>query len=38
MLALAIFIRFLNVSSNRLSVRISRKASYEIRRDLFCAR
>lgn len=35
MLALAIFIRFLNVFSNRRAVKISKHASYEIRRDLF---
>lgn len=35
MLALAVFIRFLNVLSNRQAVKISKQASYAIRRDLF---
>jgi ATP-binding cassette subfamily B protein len=35
MLALAVCIRFLNVKANRQAVKVSREASYEIRRDLF---
>jgi ATP-binding cassette subfamily B protein len=35
MLALAVFIRFLNVKANRQAVKVSQEASYEIRRDLF---
>ena len=37
MIALAIGVRFLNVTANRMSVRTSKEATYEVRRDLFHA-
>ena len=37
MVALAIGVRFLNVTANRLAVRTSKEATYEVRRDLFHA-
>ena len=37
MVLLALGVRFLNVNANRLSVRTSKEATYEIRRDLFHA-
>lgn len=35
MLVLALMIRFLNVAANRKATKVSEKAAYEIRRDLF---
>lgn len=35
MLVLALLIRFLNVTANRKATKVSEKAAYEIRRDLF---
>ena len=35
MLALAVTVRLLNVTANRLSVRTAKRSIYEIRRDLF---
>ena len=37
MIVLAVCTRFLNVTANRLSVRTSKEATYEVRRDLFHA-
>ena len=37
MITLAVIVRFLNVSANRMAVRSARKAIYEVRRDLFHA-
>ena len=37
MIVLAIGVRVLNVSANRMSVRTSKEATYEVRRDLFHA-
>ena len=37
MIALALIVRFLNVTANRMSVRTARDGAYEIRRDLFHA-
>ena len=37
MIALAICVRFINVTANRLSVRTAKESAYEIRRDLFHA-
>ena len=37
MIVLAIGVRFLNVTANRMSVRTSKEATYEVRRDLFHA-
>ncbi|MBQ8108878.1 MAG: ABC transporter ATP-binding protein [Clostridia bacterium] len=37
MIALAVFVRTVNVGANRLSVRVARESTFEIRRDLFHA-
>ncbi len=37
MIALAVSVRFLNVTANRLSVRTAKEGTFEIRRDLFHA-
>ncbi len=37
MIALAVCVRMVNVTANRLSVRTSKEATYEVRRDLFHA-
>ena len=37
MIALAVCVRFINVTANRLSVRTAKESAYEIRRDLFHA-
>ena len=37
MIALAVCVRFLNVTANRLSVKTAKEGTYEIRRDLFHA-
>ena len=37
MIALAVFVRAVNVTANRMSVRVARESTFEIRRDLFHA-